>query len=100
MNILTNNTPRILAVNAALSWIALMNRIRGSTQCRELRQRMKQHTPSGLVIWYDAVTVEGRLQWQDSLTELNAPFFDACDGIFVNYTWRVRKRAMVCPHRA
>ena len=51
---------------------------------------MQQHTPSGLVIWYDAVTVEGRLQWQDSLTELNAPFFDACDGIFVNYTWRVR----------
>ena len=54
---------------------------------------MQQRTPSALVIWYDAVTVEGRLQWQDSLTELNTPFFDACDGIFVNYTWRVRTPA-------
>lgn len=60
---------------------------------------MHQHTPSGLVIWYDAVTVEGRLQWQDSLTELNAPFFDACDGIFVNYTWRVRHCAVILQHK-
>jgi hypothetical protein len=37
---------------------------------------------------YDAVTVEGQLQWQDTLNELNKPFYDACDGIFVNYTWK------------
>ena len=37
---------------------------------------------------YDAVTVEGRLQWQDGLTELNRPYFDECDGIFINYTWK------------
>lgn len=40
------------------------------------------------VIWYDAVTIEGKLQWQDELTCLNKPFFDACDGIFINYTWK------------
>jgi endo-beta-N-acetylglucosaminidase D len=40
------------------------------------------------VIWYDAVTIEGKLQWQDGLTDLNKPFFDVCDGIFVNYTWK------------
>lgn len=37
---------------------------------------------------YDAVTVEGKLQWQDQLSHLNKPFFDVCDGIFVNYTWK------------
>jgi mannosyl-glycoprotein endo-beta-N-acetylglucosaminidase len=40
------------------------------------------------VIWYDAVTIEGTLRWQDGLTPLNKPFFDLCDGIFINYTWK------------
>lgn len=40
------------------------------------------------VIWYDAVTTEGKLQWQDGLSTLNKPFFDACDAIFINYTWK------------
>jgi mannosyl-glycoprotein endo-beta-N-acetylglucosaminidase len=40
------------------------------------------------VIWYDAVTIEGKLRWQDGLTSLNKPFFDLCDGIFINYTWK------------
>ena len=43
--------------------------------------------PPGTILWYDAVTMEGRLQWQDTLSDLNAPFFLACDGLFVNYTW-------------
>lgn len=40
------------------------------------------------VIWYDAVTTEGKLEWQDTLSVLNKPFFDACDAIFINYTWK------------
>jgi mannosyl-glycoprotein endo-beta-N-acetylglucosaminidase len=43
---------------------------------------------SSLVIWYDAITTEGKLEWQDNLTALNCPFFRACDGLFVNYTWK------------
>ena len=39
------------------------------------------------VIWYDAVTVEGRLEWQNTLNALNRPFLDAADAIWVNYTW-------------
>lgn len=35
---------------------------------------------------YDALTTKGDLEWQNSLTALNAPFFDACDALFVNYT--------------
>jgi len=38
---------------------------------------------------YDSVTVDGKLNWQDQLNEHNKPFFDICDGIFVNYTWKV-----------
>lgn len=38
---------------------------------------------------YDSVTIGGELNWQDQLNEYNKPFFDICDGIFVNYTWTV-----------
>ncbi|KAF5835216.1 glycosyl hydrolase family 85-domain-containing protein [Dunaliella salina] len=40
------------------------------------------------VIWYDAVTTEGRLRWQNALTPLNYPFLDASDGLFLNYHWK------------
>ncbi|KAG2497145.1 hypothetical protein HYH03_004736 [Edaphochlamys debaryana] len=53
-----------------------------------LRARMAAAVgPQALVIWYDAMTTEGRLAWQDGLTRLNAPFFDAADALFVNYKW-------------
>lgn len=28
-------------------------------------------TPWAQVVWYDAVTVEGELKWQDTLNDLN-----------------------------
>ncbi|KAG6531052.1 hypothetical protein ZIOFF_004822 [Zingiber officinale] len=37
---------------------------------------------------YDAVTIDGKLAWQNKLNDANKPFFDLCDGIFVNYTWQ------------
>ncbi|CBN78701.1 Mannosyl-glycoprotein endo-beta-N-acetylglucosaminidase, family GH85 [Ectocarpus siliculosus] len=40
------------------------------------------------VLWYDSVTVEGKLEWQDRLNGENRVFFDACDGIFSNYAWK------------
>ncbi|KIJ27395.1 glycoside hydrolase family 85 protein [Sphaerobolus stellatus SS14] len=43
--------------------------------------------PHWEVIWYDSVTMEGKLQWQDALTLANAPFFMNSHGIFTNYTW-------------
>ncbi|GER50930.1 cytosolic endo-beta-N-acetylglucosaminidase [Striga asiatica] len=36
---------------------------------------------------YDSVTRDGDLSWQNQLNDKNKPFFDLCDGIFVNYTW-------------
>lgn len=53
-----------------------------------LTSAMHAAVPSSKVIWYDAVTVEGRLDWQNALTGLNVPFFEACDGIWINYTWK------------
>ncbi|XP_058075128.1 cytosolic endo-beta-N-acetylglucosaminidase 1-like [Magnolia sinica] len=52
-----------------------------------LTQTMHAHVPDSLVIWYDSVTINGNLRWQNQLNELNKPFFDLCDGIFVNYSW-------------
>ncbi|GAA5869882.1 hypothetical protein JCM3774_000520 [Rhodotorula dairenensis] len=49
---------------------------------------LKRAVPSAQVLWYDAVTSEGKLRWQNCLNELNFPFFQACDGIFCNYWWR------------
>lgn len=43
---------------------------------------------SSTVLWYDSVTVDGELEWQDRLNGKNRAFFDACDGIFSNYTWK------------
>ena len=38
---------------------------------------------------YDAVTEEGRLNWQNCLNEKNCFFFGDSDGLFTNYSWRV-----------
>ena len=42
-----------------------------------------------LVCRYDAITVKGELDWQNKLNKYNKPFFDLCDGLFANYTWKV-----------
>ncbi|KAK7281105.1 hypothetical protein RIF29_08805 [Crotalaria pallida] len=49
---------------------------------------MHSSVPGSLVLWYDSITVDGTLKWQDQLNEYNKAFFDICDGIFVNYTWK------------
>ena len=42
------------------------------------------------VIWYDSVTHDGELKWQNALNENNYRYFDSCDGIYLNYNWRVK----------
>ncbi|CAH8875393.1 unnamed protein product [Trichobilharzia szidati] len=40
------------------------------------------------VIWYDAVTWSGRLEFQNELTRENLPYMKAAgDGLFLNYNW-------------
>lgn len=50
---------------------------------------MRQSNANSCVIWYDAVTIEGKLEWQNELNQKNKIFFDNCDAIFLNYTWKV-----------
>lgn len=56
---------------------------------RTLRAALQQQCSRSQVIWYDAVTAEGKLTWQNTLNRLNRPFFNTCDAIFVNYAWKV-----------
>lgn len=37
---------------------------------------------------YDAITIDGKLKWQNELNEKNEAFFDCCDAIFLNYGWK------------
>ena len=54
---------------------------------QELTGAMHEMNPDSKVLWYDSVTVDGKLEWQNALNDLNSPFFELCDGIFLNYTW-------------
>ncbi|POX53098.1 endo-beta-N-acetylglucosaminidase [Streptomyces sp. Ru71] len=39
------------------------------------------------VTWYDAMTVDGTVNWQNALTSRNQAFFQAADDMFVNFGW-------------
>ncbi|KAK6145566.1 hypothetical protein DH2020_022386 [Rehmannia glutinosa] len=52
-----------------------------------LTQTMHSSVPGSLVIWYDSITIDGFVSYQNQLNASNKPFFDKSDGIFVNYYW-------------
>ncbi|WP_249375548.1 endo-beta-N-acetylglucosaminidase, partial [Streptomyces sp. I05A-00742] len=39
------------------------------------------------VTWYDAMTVEGDVSWQNELNDRNAALFDAAGSLFLNFNW-------------
>lgn len=43
--------------------------------------------PVSEVIWFDAVTRDGSLAWQNELNVENEPFFKAAGSLFTNYCW-------------
>ena len=47
--------------------------------------------PERLVIWYDALTVENEVEYQNSLTALNVDFARHADALFTNYKWTLEK---------
>ncbi|KAM0788780.1 hypothetical protein ACM66B_002870 [Microbotryomycetes sp. NB124-2] len=66
-------------VNAMLTWLAY------------LRAETARRIPvGGEIMWYDGANETG-VKWQNSLTDLNAPFLRACDSILLNYFWRERQ---------
>lgn len=52
-----------------------------------ITKQMHEKIPGSIVLWYDSVISTGKVDWQNALNEKNKMFFDACDGIFLNYTW-------------
>lgn len=55
-----------------------------------LTTEMHDQIPGSQVIWYDSVLYPtGKLLWQNQLNQHNLAFFQACDGIFLNYNWNV-----------
>ncbi|KAE8212305.1 hypothetical protein CF327_g4036 [Tilletia walkeri] len=64
------------------AWVALL-RSEGRRRFREAGRDEKEWT----VLWYDSVTTEGKLEWQDAVTDKNVSFAEVSDGIFTNYTW-------------
>ncbi|XP_052759284.1 uncharacterized protein LOC113514033 isoform X2 [Galleria mellonella] len=54
---------------------------------RYLHKMLHQELPAPVLIWYDSVTIDGHLNWQNGLNHKNKDFFDACDGFFTNYSW-------------
>ncbi|XP_048761260.1 cytosolic endo-beta-N-acetylglucosaminidase-like [Ostrea edulis] len=53
-----------------------------------LTDQLHAEVPGSQVIWYDSVLNTGELKWQNELNSKNCMFFDACDGIFLNYNWK------------
>ena len=47
--------------------------------------------PTRLVIWYDALTVENEVKYQNGLTAMNADFARHADAFFTNYKWTLEK---------
>ncbi|KAG6544599.1 hypothetical protein Mapa_014021 [Marchantia paleacea] len=54
----------------------------------QLTDSMHAWVPGSTVIWYDSVTVDGSLRWQNRLNDKNIPFFDISDSFFTNYSWQ------------
>ncbi|KAI7894833.1 endo-b-N-acetylglucosaminidase [Mucor mucedo] len=53
-----------------------------------LTEKMHQEIPGSQVIWYDSMTQDGDIDWQNNLTVKNELFFQNTDGIFINYWWK------------
>ncbi|XP_075725100.1 cytosolic endo-beta-N-acetylglucosaminidase isoform X2 [Rhipicephalus microplus] len=54
---------------------------------RAITSEMHKAVPGSLVIWYDAVDVDGNAKPHNQLNQKNVSFFDQCDGIFLNFQW-------------
>ncbi|KAI8059138.1 glycoside hydrolase [Gongronella butleri] len=59
-----------------------------SKQVNYLREALHMQIPDSLVLWYDSMTTDGVINYQNTLNASNAMFFDASDGIYLNYWWK------------
>ncbi|XP_063929627.1 cytosolic endo-beta-N-acetylglucosaminidase-like [Zophobas morio] len=52
-----------------------------------LKLKLEASLPASKVIWYDSLTRNGHLCWQNELNLSNLEFAQHCDAIFLNYFW-------------
>lgn len=52
------------------------------------KEKMHTEIPGSQVIWYDSMTNDGEINWQNNLNWKNELFFKNSDGIFLNYWWK------------
>ncbi|MDZ5253954.1 endo-beta-N-acetylglucosaminidase [Clostridium sp. LIBA-8841] len=62
----------------------------------EMLEYIKKKAPNMVIGWYDSMTVDGNVKWQDALNSKNAPFFQngenrTTDEFFLNYNWTPEK---------
>ncbi|KAH8412630.1 hypothetical protein KR009_003908, partial [Drosophila setifemur] len=54
---------------------------------RELTSATEKEVPHGRVFWYDSVTENGELRWQNELNDRNVEFFRRSHATLINYAW-------------
>ncbi|KAJ3129536.1 hypothetical protein HK098_001012 [Nowakowskiella sp. JEL0407] len=59
-----------------------------------MTKEMHRRMPGSYVIWYDSLTINGELRWQNYLNHNNLPFFLVTDGIYTNYGWNAAQPFM------
>ncbi len=63
----------------------------------ELIQQLKETAPNLEIIYYDSMTVDGKMEWQNALTDANASYLkpangkSAADSMFLNFWWTNKK---------
>ena len=64
---------------------AMTSKMVGFIRC--LKRHLK---PDSQVIWYDALTIDNEIDYQNGLTKKNLPFAKEADVLFTNYRWDMR----------
>lgn len=57
-------------------------------QFAEFVAALREGAPELRITWYDAFTIEGRVEWQGALNDKNEQFFAQSDSLFVDFRWR------------
>ncbi|WP_121613445.1 endo-beta-N-acetylglucosaminidase [Mesobacillus foraminis] len=61
---------------------------------KEFLTYLQQHKPEGMqIMWYDSMTKDGGIRWQNALTDQNSSFLQdgktrVSDSMFLNFWWR------------
>ncbi|KAI9815696.1 MAG: hypothetical protein M1827_002092 [Pycnora praestabilis] len=62
-------------------------KVTGFIECLKREMVTKPKDSDNQVVWYDALTVQNHVDYQNGLTKKNLDFVKAADSLFTNYTW-------------